>query len=142
MKTERTCTICRTIKNREEFYARSSYCKPCARTRAQEYYRNSGREKYFSERESRNLKATKRSRVVKYGVTHEMFETMVEEVDAVCPGCSRNEIEFDKKWCVDHCHTSGKVRGVLCSRCNIALGHVQDDIKTLEGLISYLKFAL
>lgn len=39
----------------------------------------------------------------------------------------------------DHCHKSGKFRGWLCRKCNLALGYVNDDIKRLESLIRYLK---
>lgn len=41
--------------------------------------------------------------------------------------------------CVDHDHESGKVRGILCWHCNVALGNVRDRIETLEGLITWLK---
>jgi hypothetical protein len=40
---------------------------------------------------------------------------------------------------VDHCHATGKVRGVLCRRHNLALGQVQDSIAELEALIAYLR---
>ena len=40
--------------------------------------------------------------------------------------------------CVDHCHKTGKVRGLLCFHCNTALGHVFDDIKILDRMKQYL----
>lgn len=40
---------------------------------------------------------------------------------------------------VDHCHTTGKVRGLICSACNSVLGYSRDNIKTLENTITYLK---
>lgn len=40
---------------------------------------------------------------------------------------------------VDHCHTTGKVRGILCFSCNITLGHAKDNIKILESMIEYLQ---
>lgn len=39
---------------------------------------------------------------------------------------------------IDHCHTTGKVRGILCRRCNIGLGHFDDDCSKLEAAIDYL----
>lgn len=39
---------------------------------------------------------------------------------------------------VDHCHKSGKVRGILCANCNKGLGMLNDDINTLHNLIKYL----
>lgn len=41
--------------------------------------------------------------------------------------------------CVDHNHVTGKIRGVLCSHCNSALGLINDNLDTLQGLINYLK---
>ena len=40
--------------------------------------------------------------------------------------------------CVDHCHTTGKVRGLLCFHCNTALGHVFDSQEVLSKMIAYL----
>ena len=40
---------------------------------------------------------------------------------------------------VDHCHTTGEVRGILCFSCNVALGHVRDNPNTLRAMIEYLK---
>lgn len=39
---------------------------------------------------------------------------------------------------IDHCHKTGKIRGILCSRCNTALGGFNDDIKLLDKAINYL----
>jgi hypothetical protein len=43
--------------------------------------------------------------------------------------------------CIDHCHTTGKVRGVLCFNCNSALGHFSDDTETIKIAINYLQRA-
>jgi hypothetical protein len=40
---------------------------------------------------------------------------------------------------IDHCHKTNKIRGLLCHHCNLALGHVDDNIEKLKGLISYLE---
>jgi hypothetical protein len=54
--------------------------------------------------------------------------------DAVCEICKRTQ-----KLEVDHDHLTGKVRGVLCSRCNGALGQFLDDVKMLQRAITYLE---
>lgn len=41
--------------------------------------------------------------------------------------------------CIDHCHTTGKVRGILCFNCNSGLGHLSDDVNTLKIAIKYLQ---
>jgi hypothetical protein len=42
-------------------------------------------------------------------------------------------------WRVDHCHTTGKVRALLCHNCNIALGLLKESVPTLEAMVKYLK---
>jgi hypothetical protein len=40
---------------------------------------------------------------------------------------------------IDHCHESGKIRGLLCKDCNLILGWVKDDIKRLQAMVDYLE---
>jgi hypothetical protein len=56
-----------------------------------------------------------------------------------CAICGRHSSELNKKLCVDHCHKTGKVRGLLCINCNLGLGSFKDDIKFLNKAIEYLK---
>ena len=44
-----------------------------------------------------------------------------------------------KELSVDHCHTTGKVRGLLCQSCNVGLGAFKDNVKSLQNAIKYLK---
>jgi len=57
-------------------------------------------------------------------------------VCAICLGSSPNKGGQD--WVVDHCHTSLKVRGILCHHCNILLGGAKDNPTTLSAAITYL----
>lgn len=71
-----------------------------------------------------------------YGLTHEQFETMLAEQDNKCALCSRS---FDEaKVFVDHCHSVGNVRGLLCPACNTALGLIKDDLGWLAKAKQYL----
>lgn len=56
-----------------------------------------------------------------------------------CPMC---KLPFDSKsriQCIDHCHSTGRVRGLICRKCNTVLGQVGDHIPTLERLAKYLR---
>lgn len=56
-----------------------------------------------------------------------------------CEICSKTAQENKKALSVDHCHKSGRFRGMLCSKCNLAIGLLNDDISTLKKAIKYLK---
>jgi hypothetical protein len=77
----------------------------------------------------------------KYGITYQDFERMLEEQANCCAICGSNKPRGNRGvFAVDHCHTTGKVRGLLCSFCNAALGLLQERIETLEAAIVYLRF--
>jgi len=51
----------------------------------------------------------------------------------------KQNIRSSNNLLVDHCHVTGKYRGLLCNRCNTSLGFVNDDIELLEKMVNYLK---
>tara|TARA_R110000824_G_C15169996_1_gene672812 strand:+ start:722 stop:1324 length:603 start_codon:yes stop_codon:yes gene_type:complete len=71
----------------------------------------------------------------RYGID----DTKYDELDKInnCEICEK-EVKGTKKH-IDHCHTTGKVRGILCRKCNLALGHFDDNNLYLEKAIKYLK---
>jgi hypothetical protein len=79
----------------------------------------------------------------KYGITFTDFKNIYDKQDGVCCICSRKLIIFEDassthKACLDHCHTTGVIRGILCNHCNRALGLFEDDIDSLKEAIVYL----
>ncbi|MBK7864314.1 MAG: hypothetical protein IPJ65_38090 [Archangiaceae bacterium] len=62
---------------------------------------------------------------------------MFEAQGGKCLGCER-KLCFDSDTCIDHCHVSKVVRGLLCDDCNQILGRAKDSIETLNNLIGYL----
>lgn len=72
----------------------------------------------------------------KYGITMEEWNKIFDMQDKACAIC---QITDTTKWTVDHCHTSNKVRGILCHYCNIMLGHAKDNPVTLERGAKYLR---
>ena len=73
-----------------------------------------------------------------YNMTIEQYDSILKEQNNCCKICSTHESEFDKRLHVDHCHTTGKIRGLLCMACNILLGKAKDNINTLNNAIDYL----
>jgi hypothetical protein len=64
---------------------------------------------------------------------------MLEEQEHKCAICLTSDTDLDKLLSVDHCHTTGKIRGLLCNNCNLALGNFKDNLNSLENAIKYLK---
>lgn len=81
----------------------------------------------------------------RYGISVEQFNAIRKDQDGCCAICkTKLEIKKDstfrsKKVAVDHCHTTGKVRGLLCSSCNKGLGLFRDNEALLESAIEYLQ---
>jgi hypothetical protein len=125
---------CGVEKNIIEFYMRDkktgrrhSACKECDKARVKA-------------RHQANPDRTKNNDLKRmYGITLEEHTKMFENQNGVCAICRKSGDGKWKKLCVDHCHTTGKVRGLLCKRCNIALGEVGDNIQTLQSMIEYLQ---
>lgn len=79
-----------------------------------------------------------------YGITYSDYTRMLKEQDHKCSICRGEGFVMDAskhklKLVVDHCHSSGKVRGLLCHNCNRALGLFQDSMSSLTRAIEYLK---
>lgn len=71
-----------------------------------------------------------------YGITVEQYDAMLKKQKGRCAICRRKPVY---KLSVDHCHKTGRVRGLLCRPCNNALGNIEDRIKTAEAIVAYLR---
>lgn len=74
----------------------------------------------------------------KYGITVEQRDELLAEQGGVCAICKTGTPPTKLGWVVDHCHSTGKVRGILCSPCNTLLGAARDNTQTLTNAIQYL----
>lgn len=74
----------------------------------------------------------------RFGLTPIDVEYMVLLQDG-CAICGAAETGDKKYWRIDHDHKTGKVRGLLCNRCNLMLGQAKDNIQTLANAIVYLE---
>lgn len=75
------------------------------------------------------------------GITSEIFDEMLEAQNGVCAICAGGQVEesHSDRLFVDHDHSSGQVRGLLCHPCNISLGGFKDDPDLLEAAVAYLR---
>lgn len=82
----------------------------------------------------------------KYGITLEQYNDLLKKQNGVCAICLSLETRTYKNknivvesLCVDHDHETGKIRGLLCHKCNSALGLFMESEESLEKAINYLK---
>ena len=67
------------------------------------------------------------------------YPILTKKHGAVCAICGVTEEQNGKRLAVDHCHTTGVIRGLLCSACNTSLGKFKDSVELLQRAIQYLK---
>lgn len=137
----KTCSACLQVKSIGDFYLQSrnpshpsynkphSKCKSCVIKRNGEYQRkNYDPEKY------------RRWRLWKvFGITPEDYDRMLAEQDGQCAICRRPP--QGGRWnvlAIDHCHRTGRVRGLLCSPCNKGVGAFQDNVSSLRKAADYV----
>ncbi|MGZ5095548.1 MAG: endonuclease VII domain-containing protein [Burkholderiales bacterium] len=72
----------------------------------------------------------------RYGITLEERDAMLAAQEGCCAAC---RTALSDKWVIDHCHTTGRIRGLLCQPCNLILGHARDSTEKLRCLIVYLE---
>ena len=73
-----------------------------------------------------------------YGITIDEYDAMFKAQRGKCAVCGE---KYGRTLHVDHCHRTNKVRGLLCQKCNMAIGLLQDSAKLLARAISYLQGA-
>ena len=93
------------------------------------------------QKKQRHRNARKAWLKYRYGMTPDELEAIIREQAGRCRLCKR--LPTGKRGCaklhIDHCHTTGKVRGLLCHNCNKAIGHLRDDPELALAVAEYLK---
>ena len=81
----------------------------------------------------------RKERLRKYGITDADYNAILESQGGRCAICRTDKSNGNGRFCVDHDHGSGAVRGLLCNMCNWGLGHFKDSPENLSAAISYLE---
>ena len=116
------CANCKT-----EFKAKLNTAKYCS-SRCKNIF-NHPKEKTDKYRHTARLK--------RFNLTPELFQSLQERSRGVCEICGTQT----DKLAIDHNHSTGQVRGMLCMACNTGMGLLSDSISLLEKAIGYLKRA-
>ncbi len=143
-----------------EIVARRESAGPRRRSRAKRYYaanlekcRNYVRVRRAKDPEKEHANARERYKRLpaqkhkahclksKYGLSISEFQGMLEKQRGCCQICNMEfaEIDNNTRPCVDHNHDTGAVRGLLCRKCTLALGHFADNLTNLKSAITYLE---
>lgn len=145
------CYSCKTDKESNFFYKNrskpgglTSMCKPCTllsnkksdkRTKEEKAIYAAAWRKKNPRLEIMRLYAQKHRLKHIYKITKEDYDQMLLSQDFRCAICKRKPAY---ELLVDHCHKTGKVRGLLCKRCNSALGAFGDNVEGVMEAIAYL----
>lgn len=150
------CACCKEEKPSTSFHKKQStkdglhnYCKPCVAKKNKEWvlnnkerHKNTCSNWYKANKDKANKRSTEWHYQTYYGISYSDFLTLANTQNNKCQICSV-DLTFGTekkatKAVLDHCHTTGKIRGVLCSACNTALGKFKDDTLILSEAINYL----
>ncbi len=151
----KTCRKCNINKEDIAFSKGRMVCKDCRRLymksnydNNKEYFKNKASEwiannpekyKQYAKTSKINNKSSNRNKYLqkRFGITLEEFDCLSIAQNHVCKICNEPE-KVNKNLNVDHCHKTGKIRGLLCTSCNTALGLFKDLKSNLEKAIGYL----
>lgn len=145
MPTVKRCSKCKTYKTLENFWKNPRYrdgfmgqCKSC-RNEAKRQRRLDPLVREEENSRRRETRGSTRWEQIKskYGLTRDDYNRILVSQGGLCRLCSQ-EMKYPH---IDHCHITGKVRGILCSKCNTGLGKFNDSEELLGKAIEYLREA-
>ena len=129
-------------KDRSTKTGLSAYCRDC---RGKMKTEQDNRKRRIDPEWREMMKEKDRNRYYKrtYGISLAEYDELLEHQKGVCAICGKeNNTNYGRahngRLCVDHCHESGEIRGLLCGSCNAALGHFKDNKDLLKKAMKYL----
>jgi len=154
----KTCAWCALNLPNSEFHVSrvrpdklNIYCKDCTSALSKARYADPQKRSILLLRgkkwREKNPEADVRKHLRrKYGMTLEQYNMLFEKQKGVCALCGKPETVKRKfksagpeRLAVDHCHDTGRIRGLLCFRCNTAVGSIGDDESSAKRVVEYLE---
>ncbi len=137
--TEKICSGCGVLKSFSEFCKNKStkfgigcHCKQCDAKKHKAWRKDN-----LDVIRSRNLK-------VSFGITIDDYDVLLSKQNEVCAICGNKETRKNmygiRRLAVDHNHTTGKIRGLLCSTCNQGLGMFYTDENGIDLLLKSVEY--
>ena len=164
MLDTRSCSKCNMPQPLENFHKNGcgnggirNICKTCTKIGRSSYYKvNKDKElqgvrDYLSD--PKNKESIKKARdcwkinnpdkvlqgqIKKYGLSLNDYKSLLSEQNEVCAICGGSQSN-GRRLAIDHDHSTGKVRALLCDSCNTTLGRVNESIELLQGMIAYIE---
>jgi|SRR5688572_16673461 len=141
---EWACSKCKELKPIDQFHldnsrtsGRKSQCKTCTSERVKKWRLANLEERREAERKHKRKYNQGTLLEHKYNITWEDYQQMLQNQGGVCKICK--DPPSQRRLAVDHNHHTGEVRGLLCGRCNTALGSFKDNIELLKQALIYLE---
>jgi hypothetical protein len=135
----KNCVICKTQFKTGGTSNRVITCSPSCRAKRSQEQLDARRESVnTSRRGERNRKGNLFRR---FGITEVDYLRMFDEQGGCCAICGTSTPGTSGVFAVDHDHSTGRVRGLLCRGCNIGIGNLGDDAERLESAVRYLRNA-
>jgi hypothetical protein len=130
------CPKCGETKPRVDFGVRAngysrSQCKPCEAAALEEWRQQNP--------EKARRAADGAAFWVEHGLRQEDYAAMSEAQGGLCAICGGPPKQHRKRLCIDHCHSTKRIRGLLCDHCNHAIGLLNDDPERAEKVARYLR---
>jgi hypothetical protein len=138
------CSQCNIDKDISCFYVRNDkkknkYRKNCKDCSKKYYINNKERiKKLHIDWETKNPIKRIEYNLKKFGLNFDEYQNLLQNQGGSCAICKESIESLPKALAVDHCHASGKVRGLLCGPCNLLLGNAKDNLDILKAAIDYL----
>lgn len=127
------CWLCNCVSRKK--YMDKLLSDPIRGEAFREHQKKKSKEYFATHKNIPERKIAQKNRrlLYKYGIDLDTYNNMLDSQDKKCVICKQKLFLY-----VDHDHSTGKVRGLLCGQCNMGLGAFKDNIMTLQNAIDYL----